>query len=66
MEDVISTTEVADILSVRPNRIAVWLHRKKMPMPSKYVNNGKTPLWYKNDILKWAKATGKMPITKFR
>lgn len=66
MENIVSTTEVADLLSVRPNRVAVWLHRKKMPMPKKYLNNGKTPLWYSEDIINWASATGKMPIKKFR
>ena len=39
---------------------------KKMPMPKKYLNNGKTPLWYSEDIINWASATGKMPIKKFR
>ena len=66
MENIISTTEVAELLAVNPNLISVWLHRKQMPVPVKYLNNNKTPLWYKEDILKWAKATGKMPITTFR
>ena len=65
MENIVSIAEVAQLLTVKPNTVSVWLHRKQMPQPLKYVNQ-KTPLWYKEDILKWAKATGKMPITKFR
>ena len=43
-KDIVSTSEVADMLNVRPNRVAVWLHRKKMPQPFMTVNNGTTPL----------------------
>ena len=63
-KEIVSTSEVADMLNVRPNRVAVWLHRKKMPQPFMTVNNGTTPLWYKEDVLQWAKFTGKMPITR--
>jgi len=66
MDNIVSTTAVAELLNVKPNLISVWLHRKQMPIPQKYLNNQKTPLWYREDILQWAKATGKMPITKFR
>lgn len=52
--------EVADLLQVQRNTIAVWRHRGLMPAPAVVLSS--LPIWRRGDILEWAERTGRLVV----
>lgn len=51
--------EVAAMLGVAPNTVAVWRYRRLMPDPAGTLSG--TPLWRSADVARWARRTGRLP-----
>lgn len=59
-EDIpLGVSEVAIVLSVKPDTVSSWQIRKQMPIPDSLINDGRTRLWRMQTILDWASATGR-------
>jgi predicted DNA-binding transcriptional regulator AlpA len=61
-EDLIDAGEVAEILNLA-HRSAVSLYQRRyadMPRPVVVRSGGKTMLWLRTEIMKWAKQTGRI------
>ena len=57
----LGVSEVAIVLSVKPDTVSSWQLRKIMPVPDAIINDGRTRLWRMETILDWASATGRNP-----
>ena len=55
----LGVSEVAIILSVKPDTVSSWQIRKMMPVPDALINDGRTRLWRTQTVLDWASATGR-------
>ena len=61
LDNLCGINEVAELLDVTPNQVSVWAYRKKLPLPDVLLNNGKTQIWLRENILSWASDTGRLP-----
>lgn len=57
----LGVSEVAIVLSVKPDTVSSWQIRNIMPVPDTLINKGRTRLWRMETILDWASATGRNP-----
>jgi len=55
----LGVSEVAIVLSVKPDTVSSWQIRKMMPVPDALINDGRTRLWRTQTVLDWASATGR-------
>ena len=55
----LGVSEVAIVLSVKPDTVSSWQIRKIMPIPDALINDGRTRLWRVKTVLDWASATGR-------
>ena len=58
-QDPIGINEIGSILNVSSGLVSTWKSRNLLPKADKYINAGRTPIWMKSTITKWADATGK-------
>lgn len=49
---------IAELLDVSPHTPNQWRHRGVLPPPMPEVSR---PLWFKRDIMRWARSTGRWP-----
>tara|TARA_R100001460_G_scaffold62858_1_gene103078 strand:+ start:989 stop:1234 length:246 start_codon:yes stop_codon:yes gene_type:complete len=61
LDSLCGINEVAELLDVTPNQVSVWAYRNKLPIPDVLLNNGKTAIWIRENILSWASDTGRLP-----
>lgn len=73
--DLVGLRDIATLLDVAPRTPTIWrnrTHRGEMnppfPEPDGYISgdegNGGRPVWQRKTVLKWAKATGRLPSQK--
>jgi hypothetical protein len=65
--DLVGLREIATLLEVNPRTPTIWRSRSAkgemhppMPEPDGFISNNR-PVWEKRTILKWAKATDRLP-----
>lgn len=58
MAELIDPRGVADLLGVQIKTVHQWRFREEFPEPDQYF--GRTPVWRKAEVLKWAKKTGRL------
>jgi len=60
-EDLIDANDVADLLNLaHPNSVSTYQRRyEDMPRPVVDLGRGRCKMWLKQDILAWAKRTGR-------
>ena len=56
--DIVGPGEVAELLGVKVQTVAMWQLRKVLPMPSRVIS--RIPLWSRSEILDWAAETGRL------
>jgi hypothetical protein len=49
--DLVGVTEVAALAGVKPNTVAVWAKRGKLPAPAAELQAGR--IWHRADIVRW-------------
>ena len=49
--DLVGVSEVADMAGVKPNTVAVWTKRGKLPAPAAELQAGR--IWHRADIVRW-------------
>jgi hypothetical protein len=63
LSDLIDANQVAELLGLsHRNSVTTYLHRyESMPRPVLERADGKTRLWLRQEIVKWANDTGRHP-----
>ncbi len=55
--ELVGLQEIAEMLDVRAATARTWRYRDIMPPPLQELHMG--PVWWKRDIVAWAKETGR-------
>jgi predicted DNA-binding transcriptional regulator AlpA len=59
--DLVGPVEIATILDVQLPTVYRWRTRKTLPVPRWTVSG--SPIWLREEIVAWAAATGRLPVT---
>ncbi len=54
----IGISEVADLLNVKRQTVDQWIVREVLPLPTGRISGN--PWWWRHDIERWAKRTGRL------
>ena len=59
----LGVSEVAIVLSVKPDTVSSWQIRKIMPIPDALINDGRTRLWRVKTVLDWSSETSREQLS---
>ena len=57
--ELVGLQEIAKMLDVLPQTARTWRYRNVLPPPIQDLKMG--PVWWKADIERWARETGRLP-----
>lgn len=61
---IVGIAEIAEILQVPTAHVSMMVQRMTIPEPDWIINSGRTKVWLKDNIMDWAKNTGKLPFNE--
>jgi hypothetical protein len=60
-DELLAASDIADLLGVTDMAVSQWQHRDiGFPEPTVRVARGRTPLWTRTAVLRWARRTGRL------
>jgi hypothetical protein len=59
---IVGISEIAEILQVPTTHVSMMVQRETIPEPDWVISGGRTKVWLKDNIMDWAKHTGKLPL----